>query len=309
MAKSSLPHSAGRYWSVESLQKLAQLFRQLGEQMKELVQYTQSDFQHRIADLKTNLETLAKLRMLVDRCRTGAGPMWYESAAARLEEIKQLLNNTMEQMQYYDLQQQQLEHIGHAYDEVLGELQEQSRRDSSRPPLLCDFLSVLPELVHLHSAQLTLVCKQYAALVISWKDQRAALFLCLKGWLRQVEDASKSGNQPTGPPFDALLLLLRRLNVALPGQLQDREQKGESGPFEAVVASMQQQLTRILSEATALPVQTQRKAKAVALDRIRRRYTMQSERTLHDDLLKEYGLPAEKRSIASNEENQDVELF
>jgi len=308
MTKSSPHHSAGRYWNVDSLQKLAQMFRHLNQELKGLVQYTQSDFQQRISDLKINLETWEKLRMQVDICRASAGPMWYESAVVPLEEMKQLFNSTMEQMQYYDLLQQQLEHISHAYDEMLGELEEQSRVDQFVPVLSRDFLSVLPELVQLHSAQLTLVCKQYEAAVLLWHDQQSALFLCIGDWLKQVEDTAKSGNQPTQAPFDALLLQLRRLDAATHGRLQGRKQKGEPGSFEAAVAGMQQQLVRILSEANILPVQAKREVKAIALDRIRRRYTMQSERALHDRILRAYKMPEEKLP-APNDENQDIELF
>jgi hypothetical protein len=306
MTKSSPHHPAGHYRSVDSLQNLAQLFRQLSQELKGLVQYTHSDFQQRIADLKKNLETWEELRIQVDICRANAGPGWYESAVVPLEEIKQLFNNTMEQMQYYDLLQQQLEHIVHAYDEMLGELEEQIRVDQFVPVLSRDFLSVLPELVQLHSAQLTLVCKQYEAAVLAWHNQQSALFLCVGGWLRQVEDTSKSGDHQI--PFDALLLRLRRLDATMHGRVQGRKQKGEPGSFEAAVAGMQQQLVRILSEATILPVQAKREVKAIALDRIRRRYTMQSERTLHDRILKAYKMPEEKLP-APNDENQDVELF
>lgn len=309
MAKSSLHHSADRYWNVESLQHLAELFEKLIEERNGLVQYAQVDFHQRVPALKRSFEIWKKLQAQVDLCRASASPQWYQSAVTQLEEINRQFGKAMEQIQSYDVLQQQLEHIGHTYQEVLEELKGLIRMDVSQSASPQHFLCALPEIVLLHSAQLALVREQYEEAVLKWQDAQLAFFLCVGGWLKQVEDSRESQDLRTEAAFAEFLLQLRRLDSAVHGQLHGRKRKGEPSPFEALVISMQQHLARILSEVAVLPVPHQRKAKRVALERIRSRYTMQSERVLHDRVLKAHTIPAENLPASPDVNTPDIELF
>ena len=124
-----------------------------------------------------------------------------------------------------------------------------------------------------------------------------------------MEDSSESQDLRTEAAFGEFLIQLRRLDSAVHGQLHGRKQKGEPSPFEALVVSMQQHLALILVQVKAQPVPTQFKLKKVALERIRNQYTMQSERSLHDRLLKDYAKPTENLPASLDDDHQDIELF
>ncbi|MBC7923834.1 MAG: hypothetical protein H7Z75_22390 [Ferruginibacter sp.] len=303
------PHPSTVFPShARSLRVLVTLLAEMTQGLEKAIRFTEADSQRMVPITKNGAELLSQLMGKLDEYPRYQGPDWYEELLRQATESRALFGQATQQIQFYDILRQQLTHLRQTHQALAAEIDRLVPGNGNQSAVR--YLPALSEIVQLHTVQLTRIREQYEAEIEEWQTQLQ----------RTVEKLTRLGKKLTTHEKD--WLPKNAAGADLSGPLQGliagvvngwqrfRQQEPAPVQFRAVVAAAQAGLIEIAREARHLNPVADPAARASALMHLRAGYTMQSERTLHDQVLD--GLPTGETASARPPQdhiNQEIELF
>jgi hypothetical protein len=302
------PHSSRELSNLPARRILLALFTDMKQALEKAIHCLESDCRRMISATKNGTESLNDLLGRLEEYQPHHSQEWLESSLCQVKESNALFGRATQQIQFYDILQQQLAHVGQTYqilgDEIAGlEPENQSQQATA-------YLYALPEIIQLHTSQLIQLHRQYTTEIEEWQTK---LLLTVEKLTRleRIFPGEVNGGS-TGVTFDAnLLASLRDTIYSLMNEWQRFRQQGHSLiTLSTILATVQTSLVQVAQESPPLDLPPDSAAKVSALQHLRASYTMQSERDMHDQVLG--GLLAGETSATTPPQDhpvQSIELF
>jgi hypothetical protein len=294
-----------------ALHELLVLFEEESLHLEKAIQFTQADFQRMLLLTRNGADLLNQLKKVPDLNSN----LWEKPAPEELPrqvaESLAVFGQARQQIQFYDILQQQLDHIVQIHQLSAAEVRACLEAKGNPPATSVQYLYALAEIVQLHTLQLSRIREQYELEIVSWQTQLQQTVEKLAQSYKKSA-SSKGGNASTDQSNQNPLRSPQQLVADIADGWQIFCQQALSpDQFGAAIAAGQTVLAQIAKGGVHLSLAADPPARSSVLRRIREGYTMQSERSLHDQVLARLGtdapIPASQPSQAHN--TQEIELF